>query len=62
MGCEIRSHRKAAGLSQETLAKMIGSGQGYIHRAEVGKVSIGIGTLIKIADALDIEVRDLIPF
>ena len=62
LGNEIRTRRKAVGLSQDMLGQMVGNGQSYIHRIEAGKVSVGMNALIKIADALDIEVRDLILF
>ncbi len=62
LGNEIRTRRKAVGLSQDMLGQMVGNGQSYTHRIEAGKVSVGMNALIKIADALDIEVRDLILF
>ena len=62
LGNESRTRRKAVGLSQDMLGQMVGNGQSYIHRIEAGKVSVGMNALIKIADALDIEVRDLILF
>ena len=62
LGNEIRTRRKAVGLSQDMLGQMVGNGQSYTHRIEAGKVSVGMNSLIKIADALDIEVRDLILF
>ena len=62
LGNEIRTRRKAVGLSQDMLGQMVGNGKSYTHRIEAGKVSVGMNALIKIADALDIEVRDLILF
>lgn len=59
---EIRARRLEQGLSQTKLALMINSGQSYIYRVESGRVKVGIDKLIKIADALDIPVRDLIAF
>lgn len=43
---------------------MIGSsmGKAYISRIELGKSNVSIGVLCRIADALDVQVRDLIDF
>ncbi len=62
LGKQIRNRRIAQGLTQTKLAMMIGNGQSYIYRVEAGKIGVGIDILMKIADALDIEVRDLITF
>ena len=56
LGCEIRAHRERQGLSQEKLAMMINSGQSYIYRVESGRIKLGI------ANALDVDVADLIKF
>lgn len=54
----------AQGLSQRTLAGMIGqpNSHTYITRVEQGKIKIGREQLGRIADALGVEVRDLIDF
>lgn len=62
LGQAIRRRRISQGLSQARLALMIGSGQSYIYRVETARVKIGIDKLIRIADALDVEVRSLINF
>lgn len=64
LGARIREHRKRQNLSQEKLALMIGSsmGKAYISRIELGKSNVSIGVLCRIADALDVQVRDLIDF
>ena len=41
---------------------MVGSSKSHIWRIETGKVGVGIDDLSRIADALDIEVRKLLPF
>jgi transcriptional regulator with XRE-family HTH domain len=41
---------------------MINSGQSYIYRIEAGRVKVGVDKLIRIADALDVDVKDLINF
>lgn len=62
LGNEIRSRRLEQGLSQAKLALMINSGQSYIYRVEEGRISIGVDRLVRIANALDVSVNDLITF
>ena len=62
LGKSIREERLAQGLSQRTLAGMIGQPHTYITRVEQGKIKIGLEQLGRIADALGVEVRDLIDF
>lgn len=62
LGREVRMHREKQGLSQAKLALMINSGQSYIYRIESGKINLGIDKLIRIANALEVDVSDLIKF
>ena len=62
LGRQIRKAREAAHLSQRELALMAGTNQSYLWEVEVGRVSVGIDVLCKIADALDVRVTDLIDF
>lgn len=62
LGREVRRHREKQSLSQAKLALMINSGQSYVYRIENGKINLGIDKLIRIANALDIDVADLIKF
>lgn len=62
LGNAIRERRESQGLSQEKLALMIGSSKSHIWRIETGKVGVGIDDLSRIADALGVEVRSLLPF
>ena len=62
LGRSIRSRRESQGLSQNTLALMVGSSKSHIWRIETGRVGVGIDDLARIANALDVEVRDLIDF
>ncbi|WP_302398167.1 helix-turn-helix domain-containing protein [Eggerthella sinensis] len=62
LGREIRARREDQGLSQAKLALMINSGQSYIYRIETGQVNPGVDKLVRIANALDIDVSDLITF
>lgn len=62
LGAAIRDPREAQGLSQHKLALMVGSSKSHIWRIESGRVSVGLDDLGRIADALDIEVRQLFTF
>lgn len=62
LGNAIRHRRESQGLSQERLAMMIGSSKSHIWRIETGRVGVGLDDLVRIADALDIEVRELLDF
>ena len=62
LGAAIRDRREAQGLSQHKLALMVGSSKSHIWRIESGRVSVGLDDLGRIADALDIEVRQLFTF
>ena len=62
LGETIRQRREGQGLSQDRLAKMVGSSNSHIWRIEKGRVGVGIDDLARIAEALDTKVRDLLPF
>ncbi len=62
LGCAIKLRRESQGLSQERLAMMVGSSKSHIWRIETGRVGVGLDDLVRIADALDIEVRQLLNF
>ena len=62
MGARIKTLREQQGLSQRKLALMIGSNQTYIWQIENGTVNVGIDILCRLADALEVNVRDLIDF
>ena len=62
LGKEIKARRTEQGLTQARLAYMINSGQSYIYHVESGKIGLSIESLMKIADALGTDVRDLIVF
>lgn len=60
-----RAHKGATeqqGLSQRKLALMIGSNQTHIWQIENGTVNVGLDILCRLADALEVNVRDLIDF
>ena len=60
IGERIREARKAAGLSQEQLAKKIGVWQPTLSDWERGGVDIRIAALTKLADGLGIPLAQLI--
>lgn len=62
MGARIKTLREQQGLSQRKLALMIGSNQTYIWQIENGTVNVGLDILCRLADALEVNVRDLIDF
>jgi transcriptional regulator with XRE-family HTH domain len=60
LGETIRSLRKNVGMSQEKLAEKTDLHHNFIGELERGKKAATIDTLVKIAKALKIRVRDLI--
>ena len=62
MGARIKALRDQQGLSQRKLALMIGSNQTHIWQIENGTVNVGLDILCRLADALEVNVRDLIDF
>jgi len=53
----VRIHRKKSALSQVALAELAGVGKTVIFDLEHGKMTIQVDTLLRILDALNIEVR-----
>jgi len=56
----VREHRKQKKLSQEKLAEKAELSTVFISRVERGKESPSVDSLLKIAKALDVRVRDLV--
>ncbi len=56
----IRRFRQAKGLSQERLAFKAGLHRAYIGQIERGEKKIGLTNLEKIANALDLAVKDFL--
>jgi transcriptional regulator with XRE-family HTH domain len=61
IGQQIRHIRRGKDVSQATLAKQTGVSVGWIGRLERGLDTPNLLLLIKIARALQVRVRDLIP-
>lgn len=59
IGIRIRDAREAARLSQEKLAELTGLDRKTVYRTELGETSARLDWLILIADALDVELADL---
>ena len=62
VGVRVKALREQQGLSQRKLALMIGSNQTHIWQIENGNVNVGLVLLCRLADALEVNVRDLIDF
>ena len=60
LGEAVRAKRKEAGFSQEKLAEKADLSTVFISRVERGKESPSVDSLVKIARALGVRVRDLV--
>ncbi len=58
---ELRRIRKLRGLTQDELARTTGVNASSICQIEKGRRAASLYTLEALADALDCEIRDLIP-
>jgi transcriptional regulator with XRE-family HTH domain len=52
----LKKAREAAGISQRSLAALVGMPQSHISKIEAGKTDIRLSTLIELADALGLDV------
>jgi transcriptional regulator with XRE-family HTH domain len=62
LGRRIRSLRKTQNISQEQLAFESGLSRQYISYLESGYKSPTFDTLLSIAEAMDVHVKDLLDF
>jgi transcriptional regulator with XRE-family HTH domain len=60
LGATIRATRAEAALSQEALAEKAGLSTVFISRVERGIESPSLDSLVKIAKALGVRVRELV--
>jgi transcriptional regulator with XRE-family HTH domain len=60
LGDKIRACRKEAGLTQEKLAERADLHHNFIGEVERGNLDISVGSLVQIAKALKVRVRDLV--
>lgn len=56
LGLKIAMIRRARGLSQEQLGKLIGSNQAYICNLEGGRINASVISLLKIAHVLKLKI------
>ena len=62
LGKNVRKYRLAKGLSQEKLSEIIDAGDKFVGHVERFERYVGLKKLNKIAQALDVELRDLFDF
>lgn len=60
IGDHIRTAREAAGLTQQQVAERIGMDRATYNRIEMGHAAALIDSLIRIADAIGVELADLV--
>lgn len=56
MGKLIRYHRKKSGLTQKEVGILCGVGKTAVFDIEKGKLSVRFDTLLKLLDALNIQI------
>ena len=57
LGETVRTHRKAAGLTQHQLADMAGIGRSTVFEIEKGRSSVQIGNVLAVLSVLTIRVE-----
>lgn len=57
----LLSHRTAKGWTQEQLSEAVGCTRSHIANLELGKSDVPLKTVQRIADALSVSAKDLIP-
>ncbi len=62
VGGRIQQIRQASGLTQEQVAVLANIDHQALQRAETGKSALPYGRLRRIADALEVEMRDFFDF
>jgi len=60
IGARIRGFRKARGLTQEKIAEKAGVEPSNLSHIERGATKVSLPTLLKIANALDVSLDDLV--
>lgn len=60
-GNRLKVVRKKVGISQEKLAELAGLHRTYVSSVERGQRNISLLNIEKLAEALNIEMRDLMP-
>lgn len=57
IGRAVRAHREAAGLSRRALSELAGVGTTALYDVEHGKETVQLRTLLRLLDALNIDLR-----
>jgi HTH-type transcriptional regulator / antitoxin HipB len=57
IGLLVKTHRRASGLSQLSLANLSGVGKTSVFDIEKGKPSVQLDTLLKVLQALNIKLE-----
>jgi transcriptional regulator with XRE-family HTH domain len=60
LGKRLREMRSARGMSQEVLAQLAGLNRNYVNQVECGRRNVSIVNLVKIAEALAVDLAVLI--
>ncbi len=60
LGEHVKSLRRARDWSQQTLAEASGLDRTYISAVEHGKQNLTLGAMLKLAEALDVEIPELV--
>lgn len=60
LGLRLVELREDRGLTQEHLAELVERNVRHVQRIEAGRSNISIGTLVELANALDVEPRELL--
>jgi transcriptional regulator with XRE-family HTH domain len=60
IGARIKAARKVSELSQQAVADAAGINREYLSRVERGTENVSILTLVRVAAALDIPLRNLL--
>ena len=62
LGERIVHLREESGIRQVDLANRLDMDGGYLRRIEKGKINMTLNAVERIADALDVEMKDLFDF
>jgi len=60
-GAHLRKVRLSKGISQEKLAELAGLHRTYVSSVERGERNISLANIQRLADALEVELRELMP-
>jgi XRE family aerobic/anaerobic benzoate catabolism transcriptional regulator len=60
LGRRLREARTKRGMSQEVLAALAGLNRNYVNQVECGRRNVSIVNLLKLADALNVNISTLV--